>query len=297
MKKFLVFLAGSAIALSVTAATRHNPRDVERSMRLRAEVVRLRAHFDSVDRELRTADISRLSASQKAMRAELISWLRDYRNAGRFPENDRFANRRVPFFRDSHGTLCAMAYLIDRSGRSDIVDKVAATRNNAYIRELVDDPSLVAWLDKAGLSAAEAARIQPTYGGPVVVVEDTHRVSTQYAVLSMALGSVATGSTALNLFAPSRGSGTAGLISGAAAIVAGADHLRERGGNKRMAQADLTVGSIAAATSLYALVFKVKLVPRAAGAQPVIHTASLTWSPRLDVGIDGRFLGGIHATF
>src|SRR2546430_8950132 len=139
MKKLVVVLAGCAIALSLTAATtRHSARDDIRARQLRGEAVRLRAHFDSVDRELRGVNVSRLSATQKAMRVQLISWLRDYRNAGRFPENDRFANRAVPFFRDSHGTLCAMAYLVDRSGRGDIADEIAATRNTAFIHELPD---------------------------------------------------------------------------------------------------------------------------------------------------------------
>lgn len=296
MKKLVVVLAGSAIALSLTAATaRHDARNDPRARQLRAEVVRLRAHFDSVDSELRNADISRLSAAQKAMRTQLISWLREYRDAGRFPENDRFANRMLPFFRDSHGTLCAMAYLIDRSGRRDIVDKVAKSRNNAYIHQLTDDPALVAWLDASGLTVDEAARIQPQYGGPVIVVDHNERVSRPYAILSMGLGSVAMGSTALNLFAPSRASGAAGLVSGAAAIVAGAEHLRDRGGNKRMAQADLTVGSIAAAAALYSLVFKVKPIQRTAAAKPA---AESSWSPRLDLDASsGRVGVGMHARF
>jgi hypothetical protein len=56
-----------------------------------------------------------------------------------------------------------MAYLIDRSGRRDLVDRVAATRNNAFIAELADDSALRAWLDSVGLSVTEAARIQPSY--------------------------------------------------------------------------------------------------------------------------------------
>lgn len=297
MKKLVVVLAGSAIALSMTAASaRHNLPDNERVRRLGAEVVRLRAHFDSVDRELRGADITRLSASQKAMRAQMISWLRDYRNAGRFPENDRFANRMVPFFRDSHGTLCAMAYLIERSGRGDVVDRIARTRNNAYIHQLVDDPAVVAWLAASGLSVDEAARIQPTYGGPIIV-EHNERVDRPYAILSMGLGGVSMGATALNIFAPSRVSGAVGLLSGAATIAAGGQHLRDRGGNKRMAQADLTVGSIAAASALYALIFKVKPLPRTAQiTQPT--QASIKWSPDLNIGsADGRVDIGVHARF
>jgi hypothetical protein len=53
--------------------------------------------------------------------------------------------------------------LLARSGRRDLVDKVAATRNNAYIPELANDPELVAWLEASGLSLEEAARIQPSY--------------------------------------------------------------------------------------------------------------------------------------
>ncbi|HEX7336720.1 MAG TPA: nuclear transport factor 2 family protein, partial [Gemmatimonadales bacterium] len=85
---------------------------------------------------------------------------------------DRFPDRAMPFFRDSDGVPCAMAYLIDRSGRADLVDRVALTRNNAFIAELADDPDLRAWLDSAGLSVAEAARIQPGYAPNVKPVVD-----------------------------------------------------------------------------------------------------------------------------
>src|SRR5206468_3735811 len=106
MKRLSVILAGSAITLALTAATawHRSPAD-PRQLHLRAESVRLRAHFDSVDKELRVANVSHLNARQRAMRVKLIAWLRDYRNAGRFPENDRFADRAMPFFRDSHRTL------------------------------------------------------------------------------------------------------------------------------------------------------------------------------------------------
>jgi hypothetical protein len=53
------------------------------------EVVRLRAHFDSVDGELRRAEVAHLTPAQQEARAALIAWLREYRNAGSFPVNDR----------------------------------------------------------------------------------------------------------------------------------------------------------------------------------------------------------------
>lgn len=126
------------------------------------EVARLRAHFDSVDAELRHANSVRLTPGQRGARAKLIGWLREYRDAGAFPRNDRFPLA-MPFFRDAQGVLCAMAYLVERSGRSDLVERVASTRNNAFIPELAEDPELRARLDSVGLSVAEAARIQPTY--------------------------------------------------------------------------------------------------------------------------------------
>ena len=129
----------------------------------RLEVARLRARFDSVDAELRHAKALQFTPSQRRARATLIGWLQAYRDAGRFPRNDRFPDRAMPFFRDGHGALCAMAYLIERSGRRDLVDRVASTRNNAFIAELASDRELRGWLDSVGLSVTEAARIQPTY--------------------------------------------------------------------------------------------------------------------------------------
>jgi hypothetical protein len=256
MKRISVLLVGSAATLLLSAAARYGPRPADaRELHRRAEAGRLRAHFDSVDRELRARDVSRLSAEQRAMRTKLISWLRDYRNAGTFPENDRFTDRAMPFFRDSRGTLCAMAYLVDRSGRTDIVDQIAKTRNNAFVRELTGNPALVAWLDASGLSVDEAARIQPTYGGGVVfvTVPDEKRVSANYALLSMGLGGSSLGSIGFNLFTPSRTSGGVGLAAGVATIIAGAAHLDETGGNKRIAVANTSLGSLAAISALHAL--------------------------------------------
>jgi hypothetical protein len=253
MKRVSVILVASASALLLSAASSHRaPQASARQLHLQAESARLRAHFDSVDQELRDRDVSRLTEAQRAMRNRLISWLRDYRNAGRFPENDKFADRSMPFFRDSHGTLCAMAYLVDRSGRGDIVDHIAKTRNNAFIRELTDDQALVAWLETSGLTVDEAARIQPMYGAPVIV-DNEKRVSPNYAILSMGLSGASLGSLGFNLFKPSWTSGGIGLTAGVATIIAGAAHLEDPIGNKKVAIANTTVGSLAAIGALRAL--------------------------------------------
>jgi len=296
MKRLSVILAGSAITLALTAATAWHRSPTDEQLHLRAESVRLRAHFDSVDKELRVANVSHLNAGQRAMRVKLIAWLRDYRNAGRFPENDRFADRAMPFFRDSHRTLCAMAYLIDRSGRGDIVDHIAGTRNNAFIHELVDDPALVAWAGESGLSVDEAARIQPTYGPPPTIIENKDRVSQNYALLSMGLGGASLGSLGVNLFSPSRASGGIGLIAGVATIIAGAAHLNEDGGNQNVAIANTVVGSVSALSAVYGSI-RVGHARQAAAAKAGA-TAEAKISPELLVLGGKRQMGvGLQARF
>lgn len=166
MRSRLLILTAAGM-LAGTLALPQNARAVPRAgpatLARQREVARLQAHFDSVDAELRQASTLHFSPMQRRARTTLIGWLREYRDAGEFPRNDRFPDRSMPFFRDSRGTLCAMAYLIERSGRRDIVDRVASTRNNAFIAELADDPALRGWLNSVGLSVAEAARIQPAY--------------------------------------------------------------------------------------------------------------------------------------
>jgi uncharacterized protein DUF4440 len=163
-QSWIVTAAGMlAGALALPRGARAVPPTGPETPARRLEVARLRAHFDSVDAELRHTKALRFTLSQRSARATLIGWLQEYRDAGRFPRNDRFPERAMPFFRDGQGALCAMAYLIQRSGRRDLVDRIASTRNNAFVAELATDPGLRVWLDSVGLSATEAARIQPTY--------------------------------------------------------------------------------------------------------------------------------------
>ncbi len=252
MQRSLVIVsraAGSAILFGASgrSAPSLTPKEA-------AEVTRLQRHFDAVDGELRSRDVSELSVAQRASRARLISWLREYRQAATFPTNDRFASA-TPFFRDASGTLCAMAYLIDRSGRSDIVDKVAATRNNAYIRELVDDPALIAWLDSAGLSVAEAARIQPAYDGPGFpgFPDRTDRVSSDFALAALGLGGASLATSAVNALRPSYLGGALGIIAGGAALAVAASRFDDGPGTERLAVATAATGAISLGAGVYGL--------------------------------------------
>jgi hypothetical protein len=72
-------------------------------------------------------------------------------------------NRRVPVFKDTEGTPCAMAYLIEMSGNQDLVDSVAAIDNHVLINSIQNGP-VFDWIANSGLTKVEAARIQPSYG-------------------------------------------------------------------------------------------------------------------------------------
>ena len=305
MKRVSVILVAAASTVLLSAASWRIDRPPgPRALHLRAEVARLRAHFDSVDTELRTRDVSHLSAEQRANRTRLIGWLREYRDAGRFPQNDRFPDQTIPFFRDSRGTLCAMAYLVDRSGGRDIVDRIANARNNAYIGELTDDRDLVTWLDKSGLSVAEAARIQPAYdGGPCCVIGpnpvDRDRVSTGYALASMGLGGSSLGTIGFNAFSPSRTSGALGLVAGVATLIAGASYLDDGPGNPKVAIANTAVGSIAALAGVRTLFAKrgarVSAPPESAKRKMV---SEATIAPDMIVTPGATALGfRVHARF
>jgi hypothetical protein len=248
----LPILALLALSLSGDPASVHR----------RLQVVRLQAHFDSVDAELRGRVALPLTPAQRTARETLIGWLREYRDAERFPRNDRFPDRAMPFFRDSDGVLCAMAYLIDRSGRRDLVDRVASTRNNAFIPELAGDAELSGWLDSVGLSLAEAARVQPTYEPPEP--EEDAGVSAGYAITSIVSSGASLVTVGMNAFAPSRAAGWAGLVAGSAALLAGGIQVHEEGATGDVATANLIVGAGAMTFGLTRL-----LAPPAASSRRV----------------------------
>lgn len=128
-----------------------------------SEVARIRIHFDSVLHELRSADVTRLSEAQRSVRASRIAALAAYRDRGIFPHNHDFGESWMPYFVDHRGVLCAVAHLLESSGRRDIVDRVAAGDNNVWVAELAGDREFERWLDRSGLTLAEAARIQVPY--------------------------------------------------------------------------------------------------------------------------------------
>lgn len=233
MRQLLVVM--TLVAVAGTEVARRQRASFATATWTAGEVQRLQAHFDSVDSELRATPTVTLSATQQSARAQLIAWLREYRDAGTFPVNEDFPERPTPYFRDRHGTLCAMAYLLARSGRRDVVDTVAASRNNARVHDLADMPALTAWLDSVGLSVDEAARIQPSYGAP-------QQAGVGYALTSIVASGAAVVTAVVNAVDPSRNWGWAGVVTGAAVTALGAAQWSAASDNRTVARWDVGVG-------------------------------------------------------
>ena len=199
----LLLGAPSGLAREATA-----PRGDENGGGRAAEVRRIRQHFDSVLVELRGRDVTSLSDGQRERRMALIATLDAYRDRGLFPQNYDFAGQLMPYFIDRKtGVLCAVAHLLESTGRRDIVDRVAQMNNNVWVAELAPDSSFGAWLVTYGLTLEEAARIQVPYA----------EAETESAVLGVA---AATGGavvmSAWNATVNRSGKGTIGTVLGVA---------------------------------------------------------------------------------
>ena len=261
----LPFLA-AVLGCALVAAASYSPRADFAA----AEQARIRAHLDSVERELRAKDVSTLTPTQRAARLRNLAILHVYWIRGVFPQNTDFPGQRVPYFIDRYGTRCAMAYLIEQSGGGDLVTRVAATHNNARIPELRTDPELGAWLWRNGITLEEAARIQPAYGccpvgafciailQPCPSTTSTsasvgYKVATGVSVgvdvLAVALNSVHTG-------LPRTVSGGLGLATGMMGVVIGAANLDQSGTRRSLGFLNASAGAASAALGVYRITRK-----------------------------------------
>lgn len=223
------------------------------------DAARIGARLVRVERRLRGRPPAGLSERQRRRRERALRHLREYRTRGIFPVNSDFPGRRVPYFVDRKGTLCALAYLIWRSGHRNLVAEVAATHNNGRVRELASNARLREWLRRHGLTVEEASMIQPSYEGDDCVAcvtqpEQPERSVDAGFVIASALGSglsVWSGlSNASDLAAHGSGSavtGIAGGLAGGAAAALGATRFDTEGASLAVGIADAAIGVAAAA--------------------------------------------------
>lgn len=249
----LALVCAAALPFAISPAPAAGAADV-----IRADRDRIRSHLRAVEARLRAADVSHLTPDQRARRLTALDDLRAYRRAGRFPHNHSHTER-TPLFRDEHGTLCAMAYLIERSGHGALVDRVAASRNDAYIRDLAGDPGLIAWLEEHGMTTAEAALVQPAYEPvPEPEGESGSALTRSYEIVGGVL--LAADAAASLLAGPRRrdvGPGRALLALGAGAASAGsALYVLNDGADRTtrvVAAANVALGTVAAALGFFHL--------------------------------------------
>lgn len=274
------------------------------------EAARIAAHLATVERELLERDVSHLTPAQRAARQENLRRLRKYRLRGVFPHNHDFLGQRVPYFIDRHGTLCAMAYLIQQSGREDIVQRVAATQNNARVRQLAGDPELVAWLEANGLSAEEAGRIQPKYScdgqsqHPWCQSEpqpqaSQHDLSGPAFAIGSSAAVLGAGAIAWNTL-PGSSDGTStgrvvfGLGSGILGLALGVPRLNDGGESRAMGIVDAGIGLMSLAVSALKLV-----APTRSGAAETVaaESRSLSVAPLVARGSNGEAKVGLSVRF
>lgn len=160
MRKSLVFAcAALTLGVVVLVISTGDARD-ERPAQPSGQDAWKARHAADVVAELRTRDVSHLAADQRLKRARLLDELLAYGAGGRFAQNEDYPGEAIPHLVDRHGTRCALANLIDRSGHGALLDRLAATDNIAFVPALRQDDALGAWLEEFGLSVEEAAYIQ-----------------------------------------------------------------------------------------------------------------------------------------
>jgi hypothetical protein len=152
MIKFVILLV--TLGTLSCASDQPSPRD--------QEIAQVRTHLQRAETLVQQAQLKNWTPAQQLQRARVLQNLRTYIAAEAYPEND-IVDEQTPIFIDRFGARCAMAALIEASGDSDLVQRIASNSNLARIRELRDDADLLRWLDDHGITIDEAAAIQPSY--------------------------------------------------------------------------------------------------------------------------------------
>jgi hypothetical protein len=159
------------------------------------EQFRIRRHLALVEDTLRRETPTDLAEGPARARARLLDELHIYAQRGNFPKNPDFPDRRVPYFIDEFGTACAVGHLMIVSGADGLAHEIARGENNDVVAD-INHPGVGPWLAANGLTAAEAAWIQPSYGpcgfdGTIVCGADGITYECQYVALDCAMVEIA----------------------------------------------------------------------------------------------------------
>jgi len=119
-------------------------------------------HLQQVEKHLTKKNTEHLPLEIKQYRAEGIAALHKYWQRALYPKNNQF-NYRLPLFIDDYNTACAVGYIMQGTGNVALANHIAETKNNAYVKEMVDK-NILDWAKAYGFTVDELALIQPTYG-------------------------------------------------------------------------------------------------------------------------------------
>jgi hypothetical protein len=103
-------------------------------------------------------DRGSVRANLAVHRAEQIARLHAYAEAGAFPHNTSVAPS-LHMFRDAAGRYCAVANLVHRDGRDDLVEATVRDQNDLAIADVHGGP-MMDWVLASGLTQEELVRIQ-----------------------------------------------------------------------------------------------------------------------------------------
>lgn len=198
------------------AATGHAPATTTH------DAARVQAHLAYAEQQLRQHPSAGLSPELTRRRRHLLDLLHRYWVAGVFPRNYDHPEGRRPCFIDRDGRLCAVGFLVAQTAGRPAAERI----NRAHQYDLIADmrtPVLADWVKTSGLTRAECALIQPTYGP----IPPTPSEANTYAVGSAIWGGMnvmlgAANASQFNRPAVGKGAAYAGILSGTGQLLTGA---------------------------------------------------------------------------
>jgi len=171
--------------------------------------LRISAHLEYAETELRKRDVSKLSAEMRRKRERMLDLLHEYRSAGAFPKNYERSERK-PCFIDQNGTICAVGYLVEQTAGRPVAEAINSRHQYATIMEM-NDRKVDEWIAQSGLSKEECAMIQPQYAPGAT--QNVNNVKPSYAISSTLLMGVNAASTVVNGIQVATGSMRGGALA------------------------------------------------------------------------------------
>ncbi len=106
-------------------------------------------------------DRAQVRAKLATNRADNLTRFRAYQATGVFPSNT-FDDRKLNVWRDKDGHLCAAATIMNMSGQTDLVQRVATQNNFIRLGDQKQGP-VMDWILTSGLTQDEIAAIQEPF--------------------------------------------------------------------------------------------------------------------------------------